>query len=92
VPPARGLDQLAGDADAAGGAADAAFEHIAHAELAADLADIGGFPFVGKARIARDDKQPFDARQARDDVLDHAVDKIILLRVAAHIGKRQDRD
>jgi hypothetical protein len=40
----------------------------------------------------RDDKQPLDARQAGDDVLDHAVDKIILLGIAAHIGEWQDGD
>src|SRR5262249_17979313 len=79
VPAALGLDQLAGDAHPTCRPAHAAFEHVAHAELAPDLADVGGFPLVGKARIARDDEQPLDARQAGDDVLDHTVDKIILL-------------
>ena len=37
------------------------------------------FPLVGKTRIARDHEQPFDAREAGDDVLDHAVDEIFLL-------------
>ena len=32
------------------------------------------------------------ARQRGDDVLDHAVGEIFLLRVAAHIGERQHRD
>ena len=34
---ARGVDELRGDAHAVAGLADAAFEHEAHAELAADL-------------------------------------------------------
>src|SRR6516165_10563197 len=92
VPAALGLDQLAGDAHPARRAAHAAFEHVAHTKLTADPSDVGGFPLVGKARIARDDEQPFDARQSGDDVLDHAVDKIILLGITAHIGERQYSD
>src|SRR5215472_8522366 len=72
--------------------AHAVFEDITHTEITADLADIGGFPLVSEARIASDDEEPFDARQAGDDVLDHAVDEIILLGIAAHIGKRKDSD
>src|SRR5216683_164111 len=53
VPAALGLDQLAGDADAAHRPAHAAVEHIAHPEFATDLADVRGFPFVSRARIAR---------------------------------------
>jgi hypothetical protein len=34
---ARRIDQLAGDADAFSRLADAAFEHVAHAQLAPDL-------------------------------------------------------
>ena len=37
----RGVDELRRDADAVAGSTDAAFEHVAHAELAADLADVG---------------------------------------------------
>ena len=48
--------------------------------------------FVVEARIARDHEKPVDARQAGDDVLDRAVGEILLLRVAAHIGERQDCD
>ena len=44
---------------------------------------------VGEARIARDDEQPFDARQSGDDVFDHPVGEILLLRIAAQIGERQ---
>jgi hypothetical protein len=40
------------------GLAHAAFEHIAHAELAPDLPQIRRFALVRKARITGDDKQP----------------------------------
>ena len=36
----HGIDELSADADAIAGATDAAFENVAHAELAADLADV----------------------------------------------------
>ena len=59
----RGIDQLAGDAHPAAGLAHAALEHVAHAELAADLPHVDGPALVGEARIAGDDEQP--ARCAR---------------------------
>ena len=48
--------------------------------------------FVGGGRIAGDDEEPAYTRQGGDDLLDHAVGEIFLLRVAAHIGEGQNRD
>ena len=87
-----GIDQLPGDPHAGGGLAHAALEHVADAQFAADLFHIDRAALVGEARIARDDEQPADARQRRDDVLDHAVGEVLLLRVAAQIQKWQNRD
>src|SRR5262249_17491504 len=56
------------------------------------LLEVYGLTLVGEARISRDDEEPADPRQRGDDLLDHTVCKIFLLRVAAHIGKRQHRD
>jgi hypothetical protein len=92
MPAGLRLDQLAGDADAAGRFAHTPFEQIAHAQLAADLTDVGRPSLVGEARIARDHEKPFDTRQAGDDVLHRAVDKIVLLGIAAHVLERQHRD
>ena len=72
----HGIDQLAGDPHPAAGLAHAALEHVAHAELAADLLHVDGAALVGEARIAGDHEQPAEARQRRDDVLDHAVGEI----------------
>src|SRR6266404_6011159 len=58
----------------------------------ADLLHIDGLPFVGEAGIAGDDEEPADAGEGGDDLLDHAVGEILLLRVAAHIGEGQYRD
>jgi len=90
--PANSVDQLAGNAHALAAFAHRALEHIADAELAADLLHIDGLPLVGEARIAGDDKQPADAGERRDDLLDHPVGEIFLLRIAAQIGKGQHRD
>src|SRR5208282_2751657 len=58
-------------------------EHIADAEFAADLLHLDYLALVGEGRIAGDDEEPPDARQRGDDLLDHAVGEIFLLRIAA---------
>src|ERR1700730_11468703 len=90
--PGSRFDQLRGDAHPCPGFADRAFEDIAHAQVAPDLLHIDALALVGEARIARDDEEPPDARECRDDLLDHAVGEIFLLGIAAHVGKRQHRD
>src|SRR5438105_10502949 len=88
----RCVDQLPGNAHPVTALAYRAFEHITNAEFTADALHIDCLALVGEARIAGDDEQPADARQRGDDLLDHAVDEIFLLRVAAHVLKWQDRD
>src|SRR5207237_242006 len=61
-------------------------------ELGPDPLHIDGLSFVREARIAGDDKEPTNARQRGNDLLDHAVDEIFLPGVAAHVLKRQHRD
>jgi hypothetical protein len=83
---------LRGDAYPPARFADRAFEHVAHAELAPDLLHVDGLALVGKTRIAGDYEEPTDAGECGDDLLDHAVGEIFLLRIATHIGERQHRD
>ena len=52
----RGIDQLTGDAEPVARLADAALEHIAHAQFPRDLADVDGAALVGEGGIARDDE------------------------------------
>ena len=87
-----GLDKLCGNAHAVARPAHRAFEHIAHTQFAANLLHIDAAALVGEARIAGDHKQPPDAAECGDDLLDHTVGKIFLLRIAAHIGEGQHRD
>src|SRR5712691_11402298 len=86
------VDQLPGDPHSPAGFAHRAFEDIADAKLAPDLPHIGRLAFVGKARIAGDHEQPADPAEHGDYLLDHAVDEIFLLGVAAHVLERQYRN
>ena len=86
------LDQLRRDAHPVARFAHAAFEHVAHSQFAGDLPHVDGSAFVGGARVAGDNEQPADARERGDDLLDHAVGEIFLLRIAAQILKRQYRN
>ncbi len=70
---ARAVNELHIDAHAAVAAPHAAFEHITHAEIAADLLHVSGTATKDEAGIARNHEQPLDARQARDDVGGHAI-------------------
>jgi hypothetical protein len=86
------IDQLPGDAHLRARLAHRAFQDIADPRFAAYPAHINGLALVGEGRIAGDDEEPSDTRQRGDDLLDHAVGEMLLLRIAAHIGKGQHRD
>ena len=88
----RGVDELPGDADPRPRPAHAAFQHVTHAKLAADLLHVDGAALVGEGRVARDDEYVPVAGQAGDDVLHHAVGEIVLIGIRAHVLERQDRD
>ena len=85
------LDELPGDANAFPSLAHAAFEHVANAKLAADLLDVDGFALVGEGRISRDDEKRSGSRQSGDDVLDHPVGEIFLLRIVDSDWRRAAR-
>jgi hypothetical protein len=90
--PGRGIDELRRDAEPVGAAANAAFEHVAHAKLARDLPHVDRFALVSEARIARDHQEAADFRERGDDVLGKPVGEMLLLGVGAHVLERQDRD
>src|SRR6516164_3645613 len=90
--PGQRVDQLRRDAHPSAGFAHRAFEHIADTELSADLLHLDRLAFVRKARIAGDHEEPADAGERGNDLLNHAVGEIFLLRVTAQIGEGQYRD
>src|SRR5262249_35561734 len=66
--------------------------HVTHPQLAPDLLHIDYLALVGKARVSGDHHQPRQAREPADNVLNHAISKILLFGVAAHVLKWQYRD
>ena len=52
-----GVDQLHVDAHAVSAALYAAFEHVAHVEIAADLLNVSGLALVRKGGVAADDER-----------------------------------
>ena len=88
----RGVAQLGPDPEVLPRAPDAAVEHVAHAEVAADLLRVDRLAAVGERRGAGRDEQPPQAREAGDDVLGEALGEILLAGVLAEVGEGQHGD
>ena len=88
----RDVVELRGDTHAIAAPPHAAFEHVAHAELARDLVHVHRAALVDEGGVARDDEEPAQLRQRGDDVLADPVGEIILLAVATHVGEGEHRD
>ena len=58
-----GIDQLGVDADLIAGSPYAAFEHITHTKLAADLLGVDLLALIRERGVTRDDEHALDARQ-----------------------------
>src|SRR5215469_271330 len=86
------IKQLCGNADAVSTSANGAFQEIQDPKLAADLFYVHYSTLVGKARISGNHEEPADARQCGDDLLDHAIGKVTLRRVATQVLERQNCD
>jgi len=86
------LDELARDAYPSSCLTYAALEHVANSEVPGDMLHVHGPALVSKTRVPGYDEEPFHLREGRDDVLHHAVGKIFLLWIAAHVLERQHRD
>ena len=81
------LDQLHVDPHALAAALDAALEHVAHVEVAPDLANVDWLAPIGEGRVPGDDEGARDARQVGGQAIGDAVDEIFLLGAAAEIGE-----
>src|ERR1700722_14923080 len=79
--------ELHGDTHAVAGLAHAAFDHIANAEVSGDLLHMDGLAFVDERRVPRDHEEPAQFGERGNDILADTVGKILLLRIAAHVGK-----
>ena len=92
MPAAAGLDQLGGDTNPLARMLDTALEHVANAELAAHLAQVGGLVLVLQGRVAGDDREVAEAGEIGDHVLGDAVGEPAGGGIPAQVGERQDRD
>src|SRR5215471_6365385 len=77
---------------AVGGLADTSFKHIAHAQFTRYLLHVDCPALICEAGVARDYKKPGEARDRSSDLLDDAIDEIVLLGVPRHVLERQYRD
>ena len=87
-----GINQLGRHAHALVCAAHAALQQVTHAQLAGDRAHVHRAALVGERGVACNHKQRVKARQLGGDVFADAIGKVVLLRVAAQIEKRQHGD
>jgi hypothetical protein len=85
------LEVLSDNADPGAGALDAAFEYIAHAQLAADLLRIDRPAPVSERSISAHHEHARDARQIGRQIFGDTVSRILLRPVIAQVGKRQYR-
>ena len=87
-----GIDQLRRYPHALGAGLEAALEHVAHAELPADLAHVDRLALVGEAGIAGDHEQVARSGELGDQILGEGVGQTLLALVAAKIVERQHGD
>src|SRR5262249_16013583 len=86
------VDQLCGDAHAPAGLAYAALDDISDLQSLGYLTDVDGLALEGEGGVARQHVERGDLGQVGDDVLGDAVAEVFLLRIAAHVGEREDGD
>ena len=69
---------------------DAPRQNCSHVQLATHRLRVGLTSLVAEGRRARDDAQPLELRHAVNQRLRNAVGQVLCVRVAAHVGERQD--
>jgi len=86
------IDHLRGDAHPIATLAHRSFEHIAHTQFARHLLHSDCLALVGEGRVASDHKQPANAAQFGDNILNHAIGEIFLLGITTQVLEWQYRD
>ena len=84
-----GVDELDVDPHSGPAALNAALEHVAHIELAADRPHIDALVLVREGGIACDDERARYPRKVGRQALGDAVDEIALLGIGADVGEGQ---
>src|SRR6516165_12636756 len=86
------VNQLGGNAHATASFTHRTFQDVAHTQLTTNALNIDRLTLVGEGRIAGYHEEPADTRERGNDLLDHAVGEVFLLRIAAQVLKRQHGD
>ena len=86
------VDQLGVDPHLVAQAANAAFQHITHTELAADLPGVDPLVLKSESGIARDDDHIGEPRQIGRQILGDPIREILLFGIVAEICKGQYHD
>jgi hypothetical protein len=84
-----GVYQLSIHADLVPRPTDAPFEHIAYAQLLADLLRVNWLVPISECGITRDYEHVRDPRQIRGQIIGDTIHEVLLLRVVAEIGEGQ---
>ena len=87
-----GVDQLSVEPGAVARATDASLQHIANAQLPANLFRPYRPVLEGERGVTRDHKHMRDARQIGRKIVGNAIGKILLLGIVAEVGKGQHDD
>ena len=90
--PRSGVDELDVDAHSVSAALNAALKDIADVQLAPDRLHVERFALVRERRIPGDHDRASYPREVGREAFCDPVDEMLLLRVAADIGERQDDD
>jgi hypothetical protein len=87
-----GVDQLYIDPKPVATALYRAFQNVIDIQFAADPFHIDRFALERECGVARDDERAGDEGKFRGQAFGHAIDKIVLLGIAANIHERENHD
>src|SRR5215475_10105599 len=84
------VDQLRCDPDAIASFAHAALDDVSDTKLPREMTDIDWLALESERRVACYHRERRDLREICDDVFGDGIAEVLLLRIAAHVGERQD--
>src|SRR5277367_4650802 len=84
------VDELHVDAHAVSAALNAALQHVADVQFAADLLQIDGLALEGESGVTPDHERASNPRKIGRQALCDPVDEMLLLRAASDICERQN--
>ena len=84
------VNELRGDAHSVSPFAYATLDDVARAEFVCYLLEVLRLPPEGEAGVAGNHREGTPQREVGDDVLRDTIREVLLLRITAHVCKRQN--